>query len=75
MQTRYEIIYLKEHIHPQDSGLVYLVQLAVDGTPCTPFWSHAIHRRQLGEEAWMQSLRENAESLVAEYGRAPALHN
>jgi hypothetical protein len=70
---RYEIIKIKEESHPQDFSRIYLCQIAVDSIPCVPFYSHAIQRRELGEEAWLNSLYENAEMLVKEYGRAPAL--
>lgn len=70
---RREIIKLTDHVHPQDFSKLYLVQIAVDAKPCIPFWSHEAQRRELGEEAWLQSLFENAEHLLAQYGPAPAL--
>ena len=64
MATRYEIIRIKQHTD------LYLCQIAVDEIPCTPFWSTAMQRAELGEEAWIQSLCENAEQLIRDYGRA-----
>jgi hypothetical protein len=64
MATRYEIIRIKQHSD------LYLCQIAVDGTPSVAFWSTAMQRKELGEEAWIRSLCENAEHLVREYGRA-----
>lgn len=69
----FEIIKIKEETHPQDFSRIYLCQIAVDGNPCVPFYSHSIQRRELGEEGWLRSLYENAEQLVMDYGRAPAL--
>lgn len=71
--AKFEIMRIQEHSHPLDASRLFLVQIAVDGTPCMPFWSHIQQRRELGEEAWLESLKENAANLVAEYGRAPAL--
>jgi hypothetical protein len=71
--ARYEIIRIKEHSHPQDFSRLFLCQIAVDGRPCVPFWSHVAQRAELGEEAWIASLYENAEHLLLEYGPAPAL--
>lgn len=70
---RFDRIKIAEHTHPQDFSRLYLCQIAVDGKPCVPFWSHEAQRRELGEEAWLQSLNENAEHLLAEHGPAPAL--
>jgi hypothetical protein len=70
---RHDIIKIAEHTHPQDFSRLYLCQIAVNGVPCVPFWSHAAQRRELGEEAWLRSLFDNAENLVAQYGPAPAL--
>lgn len=64
MATRYEIIRIKQH------NDLFLCQIAVDQVPCTPFWSTAMQRKELGEEGWIKSLCENAEGLVREYGRA-----
>lgn len=69
----YEIIRIKEQTHPQDFSRIYLCQIAVDGVPCTPFFSHSIQRHELGEEAWLISLYENAEEMIRQFGRAPAL--
>lgn len=69
----YEIIKIKEQTHPQDYSRIFLCQIAVDGKPCVPFFSHAIQRKELGEEGWLKSLFENAEMLVRDYGPAPAL--
>ena len=68
-----EIIKISEHVHPQDFSRLFLCQIAVDGAPCVPFWSHAAQRAELGEEAWLESLYQNAEHLLREYGPAPAL--
>jgi hypothetical protein len=70
---RYEIIKIKEMSHPQDCSRIFLCQIAVDSVPCTPFYSHSIQRKQLGEEGWLQSLYENAEQMIHDYGPAPAL--
>lgn len=70
---RHEIIKIAEHTHPQDFSRIFLCQIAVDGVPCVPFWSHAAQRRELGETAWLQSLFDNAEQMVRDYGPAPAL--
>lgn len=72
--AKYELIRIKEEAHPADSSRIFLVQVAVDGVPCVPFYSHSIQRKELGEEAWIESLFENAEMLVREHGRAPALY-
>lgn len=66
-------IVIKEQSHPQDFSRIFLCQFAVDGVPCVPFYSHVIDRQRLGEEGWLRSLYENAEQLVRDYGRAPAL--
>lgn len=66
----HEIIKIKEESHPQDHSRIFLVQIAVDGVPCVPFYSHVIQRRQLGEEGWLRSLCENAEDMIAQFGRA-----
>ena len=68
-----EVVKISEHVHPQDFSKLYLVQIAVDSKPCVPFWSHEAQRRELGEEAWLQSLFDNAEDLIARFGPAPAL--
>jgi len=70
---RHEIICIREHTHPQDFSRLFLCQIAVDGKVSVPFWSHAAQRQELGEEAWLQSLFDNAEHLIKEYGTAPAL--
>ena len=70
---RHGIVKIAEHVHPQDFSKIYYCQIAVDDVPCVPFWSHEIQRRQLGEEAWLQSLFDNAEDLIARFGPAPAL--
>jgi hypothetical protein len=70
---RFDIIKIKEMTHPQDFSRLYLCQLAVNGIPCVPFYSHEIQRRELGEQAWLESLKENAAGLLAEHGPAPAL--
>lgn len=64
MATRFSLISLRKHSE------LYLCQFAVDDIPCTPFWSTAMQKEALGEAAWMQSLRENAEMLVREHGRS-----
>jgi hypothetical protein len=69
----FEIIKIKEQTHPSDFSRIYLCQIAVDNVPCVPFFSHSIQRKELGEEAWLKSLCENAEMLVRDYGPAPAL--
>jgi len=68
-----KIIAIKERIHPQDFSRLFLVQVAVDSKPCVPFWSHISQRVELGEKAWLESLLENGEHLMREYGPAPAL--
>jgi hypothetical protein len=73
MSHRFSIVRIKEQTHPQDFSRLYLVQIAVDDVPCTPFFSHEIQRRELGEQAWLLSLYDNAEMLVREYGRAPVM--
>jgi len=70
---RYEIIKIKEQSHPLDFSRIFLCQIAVDGVPCVPFYSHAIQRKELGEEGWLQSLYENAEQMIHDHGPAPAL--
>jgi len=64
MATRYEIIRIQKH------NDLFLCQIAVDQIPCVPFWSTAMQRQELGEDAWIRTLCENAEGLVREYGRA-----
>jgi hypothetical protein len=72
-QHRHSIIKIEPRIHPSDFSTVYLVQIAVDEVPCVPFWSHKIERIRLGEEGWLKALFENAEHMLKEFGRAPAL--
>ncbi len=71
--SRREIIKIREQLHPSDFSRLFLCQVAIDGIPCVPFYSHAIQRRELGEEQWVESLFENGEQLIREYGAAPAL--
>jgi hypothetical protein len=73
MAQRYEIIRIREEIHPQDASRIYLIQIAVDGQCCVPFWDSIVNRKRLGEDAWIQSLYENAEGLIREHGPAPYL--
>jgi hypothetical protein len=64
--ARIEKVFVTEHIHPADFSVSYLCQFAVNGVKCVPFWSHRLDREQLGEDAWFESLKENAEQLVRE---------
>lgn len=73
IDSRHELIKVQEHTHPQDCSKLFLVQVAVDEIPCIPFWSHVAQRIELGEEAWLKSLADNADDMIAKYGRAPAL--
>jgi hypothetical protein len=73
MQRKFEIMRIKESVNPQDFSTAYLVQIAVDGKPCTPFWSPAEHRKTMGEDAWVASLKENAEHMLMQFGPAPAM--
>lgn len=65
-----EKIAIQEHTHPEDGSRLFLVQFAVDGVPCVPFWSNVVERKAMGDDAWIASLRERAESLVWQYGRS-----
>lgn len=71
--AKHSIIKIKEMVHPQDFSRLYLCQIAVDSVPCVPFYSHAAQRMELGEDAWVQSLFENAEHMLQQFGPAPAL--
>ena len=70
---KFEILRIKEDSHPLDGSRIFLVQIAVDGVPCMPFWTHVAERRAKGEEAWLEGLKENAVDMVARFGRQPAL--
>lgn len=64
MENAHEIIRIQQHSD------LFLCQVAVNGIPCVPFWSTAMQRHDLGEDRWIQSLFENAEEMVRQYGRA-----
>jgi hypothetical protein len=68
MQSRHELIHLSEHVNPDYPCPVYLVQFAVDGKPSPPFWSTKKARVEMGEDAWMESLKLEAEAALAENG-------
>jgi len=71
--AKYEIVKIKEMVHPQDFSRLFLCQIAVDGRCCVPFYSHIAQRMELGEEAWERSLYENAEHMLQQFGPAAAL--
>ena len=72
--AKFEIMRMKEVSHPHDGSKMYLVQIAVDGKPCIPFWEYEARRRRVGEEAWLQGLCDNAQSLIASHGVQPAMN-
>lgn len=65
---RHELIHLSEHTNPDYPYPVYLVQYAVDGKKCPPFWSTKKARIDMGEDAWFESLKLEAEAAIAENG-------
>lgn len=69
---KFELLRLKE-IVGADTMKWYAVQFAVDGVPCTPFYDCELHRRNMGEEQWMEMLKGQAAAYVDLYGRAPVL--
>jgi hypothetical protein len=71
--ARFEILKIKACVHPQDASRTWLVQIAVDGKPCVPFYDHEARRQRMGEDAWFEALKENAAQLVADYGPQSAL--
>jgi hypothetical protein len=68
--ARYELIHLSEHTHPDYSTPIYLVQFAVDGKVSPPFWSTKKARVELGEDAWFEGLKSEAEAALLENGPA-----
>lgn len=73
--VRYELIHLSEHTHPGYQTPVYLVQFAVNGKPAPPTWSTKKMRVELGEDAWFEGLKMEAEAALAENGPSAALTN
>lgn len=71
----HELIHLSEHVHPDYSSPVYLVQFAIDGHVSPPFWSTKKARVELGEDAWFQGLKDEATAALADNGEAKALTN
>jgi len=71
--ARFERLRLKEVIS-SDGSKCWLVQYAVDGVPCVPFYDHDINRRAHGtDESWFRDLERQAELAVRQYGRAEVM--
>jgi hypothetical protein len=75
VQQKFELIHLSEHTHPGYHTPVYLVQFAVDGQVCPPFWSTKQSRIELGEDMWMENLKLEAQGALDECGPSKALTN
>jgi hypothetical protein len=75
VQQKFELIHLSEHTHPGYQTPVYLVQFAINGQVCPPFWSTKQDRVDMGEDMWFESLKQNAEGALAECGPSKALTN
>jgi hypothetical protein len=73
--ARHELIHLTEHVHPDYQTPIYLVQFAVDGKVSPPFWSTKKDRVELGEDAWFENLKLEAEAALQQNGPARALTN
>ena len=73
--ARHELIHLSEHVHPDYQTPIYLVQFAVDGQPSPPFWSTKKARVELGEDAWFEGLKMEAEAALLQNGPSRALTN
>ena len=73
MASKFEVLRLREVPNPAYTGKVWAVQIAVDGTPAPVFFELERNRREMGEEAWMETLQGNAEMLLREYGPAPVM--
>lgn len=63
-----ELLKVKEIINKSDCSRMYLVQFAVDGKKTVPFWSWERDRRLLGDDAWVESLKENAVHIMQQFG-------
>lgn len=70
----YERIAMRETSAP-DGSRWWLVQFAVNGVPCMPFYEPDRRRREMGwdDEQWFQHLHEQADSSLEAYGRAAPL--
>jgi hypothetical protein len=70
----FERLALRETSSP-DGNRWWLVQYAVNGIPCMPFYEPEARRREAGwsDEEWFRHLEEQAESSLESYGMAPAL--
>lgn len=57
-----------------DGSRWWLVQFAVNGVLCPPFYEPDRRRRDMGwsDEEWMRHLEEQAESAIESYGAAQA---
>jgi hypothetical protein len=75
VQARFELIHLTEHVHPDYATPVYLVQFAIDGHISPPFWATKKDRMEMGEDAWFDNLKIEAQAALAECGPARALTN
>lgn len=75
MDKKYELIHLSEHTHPGYVTPIYLVQFAVNGKVSPPFWSSKRNRVEMGEDAWFENLKLEAEGALAECGPSKALTN
>lgn len=75
VEHKFELIHLSEHVHPDYTTPIYLVQFAVSGKVCPPFWSTKQSRVELGEDMWFENLKLEAEAALAASGPARALTN
>jgi hypothetical protein len=67
---KFELIDFIETTHPSYATPIYLVRFAVDGQLSPHFWASKKDRVEMGEEAWFENLKLEAEAAMAETGRA-----
>lgn len=70
-----ELIHLSEHVHPGYATPIYLVQFAIDEKVAPPVWTTKQARVELGEDAWFENLKLEAQAALMESGPARALAN
>lgn len=70
-----ELIHLSEHVHPGYATPIYLVQFALDGKVAPPVWTTKQARVELGEDAWFEGLKLEAEAALVDSGPSKALTN
>jgi hypothetical protein len=75
VNKRFELIHLSEHTHPSYAVPVYLVQFAVNGQVSPYFWASKKDRVELGEDAWFENLKLEAEGALQQCGPSRALAN